>query len=575
MKIRSVLVHNFRSIKETKIDLENYSLLVGENNAGKTNVITALRIFYEDNGIKFEENRDFPKFPTDDESWVEIEFLTTAEEQSTLKEGYKSKDNVLRVRRYLKSDQRLKSGQSNIYGYENGALSSNLFYGAKKISQAKLGKVIYIPDVSTTNEALKLSGPSPFRDMVNFVFKKVVSNSPTFQSLNVIIDKFNSDFMAESSEDGISLNALKDEINKNLGTWGVDFGMRVNQLQPQEVVKSLFSYYLVDKVLSKDVDINSLGQGLQRHLIYTLIKLSSEYVEKEEGAKVNFSPDFTLLLFEEPEAFLHPSQQVQLNISLNKLSSGMGQQVLISTHSPIFVSRNIDDLKSLLSVKKQDAMTTIFQLRSDDVAKLLDDNFSLFKAFSEILTEPNSKPSLKSKIEGRKLGQRKPDVEKKLEEEALKYFMWLDAERAASFFAKHVIICEGATEKVAFDYLMSNSLNDFVDRHIYVLDTMGKFNLHRYMNLFGMLGITHSVLYDRDNDEDVHKVVNDFIVSKKNGYTKTILTFDSDFENFLGIEQVSRKDLKPLNVLTKLKGSEVSSEKLNELLSMFDELCKH
>lgn len=575
MKIRSVLVHNFRSIKETKIDLENYSLLVGENNAGKTNVITALRIFYEDNGIKFEENRDFPKFPTDDESWVEIEFLTTAEEQSTLKEGYKSKDNVLRVRRYLKSDQRLKSGQSNIYGYENGALSSNLFYGAKKISQAKLGKVIYIPDVSTTNEALKLSGPSPFRDMVNFVFKKVVSNSPTFQSLNVIIDKFNSDFMAESSEDGISLNALKDEINKNLGTWGVDFGMRVNQLQPQEVVKSLFSYYLVDKVLSKDVDINSLGQGLQRHLIYTLIKLSSEYVEKEEGAKVNFSPDFTLLLFEEPEAFLHPSQQVQLNISLNKLSSGMGQQVLISTHSPIFVSRNIDDLKSLLSVKKQDAMTTIFQLRSDDVAKLLDDNFSLFKAFSEILTEPNSKPSLKSKIEGRKLGQRKPDVEKKLEEEALKYFMWLDAERAASFFAKHVIICEGATEKVAFDYLMSNSLNDFVDRHIYVLDSMGKFNLHRYMNLFGMLGITHSVLYDRDNDEDVHKVVNDFIVSKKNGYTKTILTFDSDFENFLGIEQVSRKDLKPLNVLTKLKGSEVSSEKLNELLSMFDELCKH
>ena len=575
MKIRSVLVHNFRSIKETKIDLENYSLLVGENNAGKTNVITALRIFYEDNGIKFEENRDFPKFPTDDESWVEIEFLTTAEEQSTLKEGYKSKDNVLRVRRYLKSDQRLKSRQSNIYGYENGALSSNLFYGAKKISQAKLGKVIYIPDVSTTNEALKLSGPSPFRDMVNFIFKKVVSNSPTFQSLNVIIDKFNSDFMAESSEDGISLNALKDEINKNLGTWGVDFGMRVNQLQPQEVVKSLFSYYLVDKVLSKDVDINSLGQGLQRHLIYTLIKLSSEYVEKEEGAKVNFSPDFTLLLFEEPEAFLHPSQQVQLNISLNKLSSGMGQQVLISTHSPIFVSRNIDDLKSLLSVKKQDAMTTIFQLRSDDVAKLLDDNFSLFKAFSEILTEPNSKPSLKSKIEGRKLGQRKPDVEKKLEEEALKYFMWLDAERAASFFAKHVIICEGATEKVAFDYLMSNSLNDFVDRHIYVLDTMGKFNLHRYMNLFGMLGITHSVLYDRDNDEDVHKVVNDFIVSKKNGYTKTILTFDSDFENFLGIEQVSRKDLKPLNVLTKLKGSEVSSEKLNELLSMFDELCKH
>ena len=270
MKIRTVLLHNFRSIREVRIDLEDYSLLVGENNAGKTNVLTALRIFYEDHGIKFDENRDFPKFTTDDESWIELEFLTTPEEQANLKQGYKSEDKILRVRRYLKSDQRVKSGQSNIYGYENGTLSANLFYGAKNVSQTKLGKVIYIPDVSTTNEALKLSGPSPFREMVNFVFKKVVSTSPTFKSLSTIIDNFNSDFMAESSVDGISMNALREEINKDLNAWGVDFGMKVNQLQPQEIVKSLFSYYLVDKNLSKDVEVNSLGQGLQRQLIYTL-----------------------------------------------------------------------------------------------------------------------------------------------------------------------------------------------------------------------------------------------------------------------------------------------------------------
>ena len=574
MKIRTVLLHNFRSVKETKIDLEDYSLLVGENNAGKTNVITALRIFYEDHGVKFDENRDFPKFTTDDESWIELEFLTTAEEQANLKEGYKSKDNVLRVRRYLKSDQHVKSSQSNIYGYENGTLSTNLFYGAKNISQAKLGKVIYIPDVSTTNDALKLSGPSPFRDMVNFVFKKVVSRSPTFQSLNSIIDRFNSDFMAESSEDGISMNDLKDEINRDLNSWGVDFGMKVNQLQPQEIVKSLFSYYLVDRSLSKDVDINSLGQGLQRHLIYTLIKLSSEYVEKVEGGKTDFSPDFTLLLFEEPEAFLHPSQQIQLNISLNKLASGESQQILISTHSPTFVSKNIDGLRSLLSVKKQNAMTNIFQLRSEDVEELLNDNYSLFKVFSEILIDEKTEPSLKTKIEKRKLGERTFDIEKKLEEEALKYFMWLDAERTASFFAKHVIICEGATEKVAFDYLMNNSLSDYVERHIYILDSMGKFNLHRYMNLFGKLGITHSVLYDRDDDEDIQKIVNDFIISKKNNYTRKIRTFDSDFEKFLEIEKVSRKDLKPLNVLKNLKDSEISTKKIEELRNMFDELCK-
>lgn len=574
MKIRTVLLHNFRSIKDTRIDLEDYSLLVGENNAGKTNVITALRIFYEDHGIKFDENRDFPKFTTDDESWIELEFLTTAEEQATLKEGYKSKDNVLKVRRYLKHNQHVKSSQSNIYGYENGTLSTNLFYGAKNISQAKLGKVIYIPDVSTTDEALKLSGPSPFRDMVNFVFKKVVSRSPTFQSLNSIIGRFNSDFMEDSSEDGISMNALKDKINRDINSWGVDFGMKVNQLQPQEIVKLLLSYSLVDRSLSKEIEINSLGQGLQRHLIYTLIKLSSEYVEKGEGGKTDFSPDFTLLLFEEPEAFLHPSQQVQLNINLHKLARGKSQQILISTHSPTFVSKNVNDLRSLLSVKKQDAMTNIFQLKSKDVEELLNDNYSLFKVFSEILIDEKTEPSLKTKIEKHKLGERTFDIEMKLEEEALKYFMWLDAERTASFFAKHVIICEGATEKVAFDFLMNNSLSDYIERHIYILDAMGKFNLHRYMNLFGKLGITHSVLYDRDDDEDIQKIVNDFIMSKKNDYTKKICTFDSDFEKFLEIEKVFRKDLKPLNVLKKLKDSEISTEKIAELRNMFDELCK-
>ena len=70
MKIKSITIHNFRSIKEAKFDPYDYSVLVGANNAGKSNVLTALRIFYED-GIKFNEKSDFSKFPTEDnENWI-------------------------------------------------------------------------------------------------------------------------------------------------------------------------------------------------------------------------------------------------------------------------------------------------------------------------------------------------------------------------------------------------------------------------------------------------------------------------------------------------------------------------
>ena len=182
MQIQKITIHNFRSIKHQEIILDDYSILLGENNAGKTNIIRALRIFYEDN-LKFNEKTDFPKFNTNDqESWIEIEFLTTEDEQENLKDEYKSSDNILRVRKFLKSTnkERVKANQSNIFAYKKGKLSDNLFYGAKNISEAKIGNVIYIPELSKIDDSVKMSGPSPLRDMINFVVTKIAKKSPSF-----------------------------------------------------------------------------------------------------------------------------------------------------------------------------------------------------------------------------------------------------------------------------------------------------------------------------------------------------------------------------------------------------------
>jgi len=217
-RIKSVTIHNFRSINEAKLDPYDYAMLVGANNAGKSNVFTALRVFYEDE-IKFNESTDFPKFQTEDEeSWVEIEYLLTDDEYNNLKDEYRSLGNILKVRKYLKSDdrERVKANQSNIYGYENGILSKSLFYGAKNISEAKLGTVIYIPEVSKTDETLKLSGPSPLRDVITFVMKKVVKTSDSFGNLTNAFEEFNSKFKEEESKDGFSLSKLREEINDNL-----------------------------------------------------------------------------------------------------------------------------------------------------------------------------------------------------------------------------------------------------------------------------------------------------------------------------------------------------------------------
>jgi predicted ATP-dependent endonuclease of OLD family len=348
MKIKTVKIHNFRSIKEESFDLDAFSLLVGENNAGKTNVISALRVFYEEGGTKYNDKKDFPKFDTDDkESWIELTFILSDEENELIKEEYKTAEKVLKVRRYFKSDdkERFDSKNSNIFAYENGELSKNQFYGAKNISSAKLGSAIYIPEMSKTSDTLKLSGPSPLRDITNFVFKKIVSNSPSYSQLNTALEDFNKEFRVESEGDEFSLNSLVQDINEQISHWEIDFGFKISAIKPEDIVKNLLNHYVTDRNLKdSEVDIDNLGQGLQRHIIYTLIRLSSKYVDKKTPKKKDFNPEFTLLLFEEPEAFLHPSQQEYLNLSLKRLSKE--NQILITTHSTTFVSKNINQLPS-------------------------------------------------------------------------------------------------------------------------------------------------------------------------------------------------------------------------------------
>jgi len=219
MKLREIHIHNVRSVNDARFLVPDYAMLIGENNVGKTNVLTALRLFYEDAGLKFKKEQDFPKFEVDDqESWIELSFETNEHEQENLRDEYKTDNKVLKVRKYfLSSDSDLvKTNQSNIFAYENGMLSKNQFYGAKNISQAKLGRVIYIPAVSKTDETLKLTGPSPFREMVNFVMKRAVLESSTFDGLKSAFDTFNSDFKDESSKDGVSINSLVEDICSGL-----------------------------------------------------------------------------------------------------------------------------------------------------------------------------------------------------------------------------------------------------------------------------------------------------------------------------------------------------------------------
>ena len=567
MRIQEVTIHNFRSIEHQTIRMKDFTLVAGENNAGKTNLITALRTFYEDGGAKYNEKKDFPKFSTeDDESWIEIEYRLESDELASLKDEYKGLDSTLRVRRYFKANDKslVEAKQSNIYAYENGQLSTTLFYGFKNVAGGKLGEVIYIPEMAKSSDTLKLSGPSPLRDIANFVFKKVVANSKSFQRLNESVAALNQEFHAKSSDDVFNLNGLVKDINRELNLWDIDFGFRINDVKPEDIVKNLLEHFIRDRNLNdEEIDVDNLGQGLQRHIIYTLIRLSAKYVDKATPKKKDFSPQLTLILFEEPEAFLHPTQQEALNRSLHTLIKE--SQILITTHSPIYVSRNICDIPSIIRVNKREGRSEVFQISDEDLACLHDANVGLYKHLSHLLANSSVAEEVKRNIKKNHLGDENPDMAKKVDEESFRYSLWLDAERSSAIFAKNIIICEGATEKAVLDYLLENRWDDLARENLYIFDSLGKYNIHRFMGFFGALGIPHCVLYDGDSDRNVQKYVNDFVESKKNKFTIAIDHFPADFESELGITLPRSNHLKPLNALKAIDDGSVSDTVIQSL----------
>lgn len=114
MKISKMQVHNIRSILDCTINMADYSVLIGQNNVGKSNILAALRLFYDK--IKFNDAEDFPKIQTtDNESWVEITFSTTESEQALLKEEYKTADGFLKLRRIFKTDNKCFLQMSLLY----------------------------------------------------------------------------------------------------------------------------------------------------------------------------------------------------------------------------------------------------------------------------------------------------------------------------------------------------------------------------------------------------------------------------------------------------------------------------
>ncbi|MCK5722691.1 MAG: AAA family ATPase [Gammaproteobacteria bacterium] len=558
MQLIKITIHNFRSIATGTFNVGDYSLLIGANNSGKSNIMDALRIFYE-KGIKFEESRDFPKFETDDdESWIEIEYILDNDEYKNLKEEYKQPNNSLKVRKYFLTNQKDSKGKHKlgIYAYIQNSISDEHFYGAKNVQQGKLGEIIYIPAVSKLDEHTKLSGPSALRELLNDIVKKLVKSSVAFKNLTGQFETFTAEFKTEETDDNKSLSGLETEINAYIQDWEVEFELDISPVTEVDIIKNLVSYKIIDSVLDERFEAGQFGQGFQRHLIFTLIQMSAKYqTTAHPSDKKEFSPNMTLLLFEEPEAFLHPTQQSILCHSLKGIATQEGNQVLLSSHSPHFVSHNSDDIPSIIRLCNHKGKTVIGQIKYEDLNRIFTSNLEI----NDI-------------VRGTRFEADSDDLKEDME--ALKYFMWLDTERCGMFFAKQILMVEGPTERVLLNHLFHKGVIEMPRGGVFVLDCFGKFNIHRFMNILGPLNVNHSILLDGDNGKPPHDKILELIEDSRNSLTRNIEVFPDNVETFLGIEKCNKSHRKPQHMMLKLEEGTIKSERIDALIEIVNKLIQ-
>ena len=561
MKLLSIKLHNFRGILEQEVQFHAYSLLVGPNNAGKSTFIDGIRAFYEKDGFKFKPDKDFPFLKVaDDESWAELKFRLSDAEHDSLADIYKAADKTLRVRKLFQTKAKSADGKSatgSIYGYRNdGTLSDEPFYGAKNVQSGKFGDLIYIPAVSKVDEHTKLTGPSALRDLLADVMSDVVEGGKAYGVFATSVETFASTILKEKTKDNRSLEGLQDSFNKLLEPWQTKFALRFPPPSAADIIKQMVNWDLLDEFHGKAQGVDYYGSGFQRHFIFSLIQLGAQYVGKKAAKTTKeFAPSLTLILFEEPEAFLHPPQQEILARSLMAMANKDSWQIVCTTHSSYFVSRNADSIPAIVRMTRTNGSVEAFQISDADWAAIVSAN----KAIEAIVAKY---PGMRKKLH-------EDDVRPEME--AVKHFLWLNSDRSGIFFANHALLVEGPTEVALINKLIDDGKIQGADCGLQVLDCLGKYNIHRFMNLLGHLGIAHSVIHDDDDNKDEHADLNLLIQSSKHAtLTLSIHAIPKNVESFLNIPSAGWDHRKPQHVLFLYCEGKIDGEKLAAFCSVVE-----
>lgn len=329
--IESIAVENLRGYSHTELALNNLTVLVGENNEGKSSLLKMLEHFMEmkpefwdgDRALS-EEDRDFWT-PANDTRHKARRFI-----------AYLKFEDGRMARRY--GANRSKAFPLRLAIDSSGYCRLNI--GSPKRGESHDIKAVELK--RRLGEHVRLVFLPPIRDAKSSTFTKKVTHKVNQRLKTKMVHSKQAGAPQEYRIAKEVISKIKQIVELQSGALSLsDNSPLASMLKSSEVRVDLFPkdiYSLIEKSMyvylstgahdELKVLPSEVGNGLQSIID---INLTVESI-------LNSSSDVNVIvIIEEPEAFLHPSAQRQFMLFLRRALVGKVQSAILTTHSPIIV----------------------------------------------------------------------------------------------------------------------------------------------------------------------------------------------------------------------------------------------
>jgi len=319
MRLERIIIKNFRSIKHLDFTFpeSNLLILVGPNNAGKSNIMRAINNIL---GLEWWTNNkieQYDYYARNKQNEIFISLIFDNGEQMSLEFDTGKEEYVLRHGRvgyrcgYLSKDD--KSRYPCTYIAADRSFDRHMSFHDWTL----LGQIRKTFHQRADNIAAQLE--EKFKEIVA-LFDQVAGFPEFKQNLSRYFDEMQGDMPIKVA---------------------VDF----KPFTPTNYFKTMQILAMDPAQGDKDIDPAELGEGTRNLLILALLR-SYAVTLRQSGEQLS-----GILAVEEPEIYLHPQAQRNLFRILREIADS-GIQVIISTHSSHFVDTEFFD--SIGLVRKVD-----------------------------------------------------------------------------------------------------------------------------------------------------------------------------------------------------------------------------